>query len=356
MPEQLPVIVRAERLEAVVRAIFDALGSSAREGGLTARHVVEANLRGHDSHGIGMIPTYVRNALQGDMVLNATLGVALDSGAVVICEGGRGVGQVMAHDCMELGIARAREHGGCIVGLRNSHHIGRIGHWAEQCVAAGLASLHFVNVVSEPAVAPFGGTRPRLGTNPFAAGIPRPGGEPVIVDFATSRWAVGKVRVAYNKGVPVPPGILLDADGTPTTDPAALFRSPPGAVVTFGEHKGFGLQLVCELFGAALTGGTVQSGPRSSDAVLNSMFAVIVSPERLGTADPFAQSLEAVARWVQLETAEGGPDVRLPGDPERESRARRLAEGIPVDPTTWEQILAAADSAGLSRADVEAMR
>ena len=133
---------------------------------------------------------------------------------------------------MVLGIARARDLGTCIVSLRDSHHIGRIGHWAEQCAEAGLVSIDFVNVVSEPSVAPFGGTMPRLGTNPFAAGFPRPEGPPIVVDFATSRWAVGKVRVAFNKGEEVPPGTLLDAAGQPTLDASALFGVP------FGRTRG----------------------------------------------------------------------------------------------------------------------
>jgi uncharacterized oxidoreductase len=253
----------------------------------------------------------------------------------------------MAHDAMALGIERAGANGSCIVLLRNSHHAGRIGHWAEQCVEAGIVSVHFVNVVIDPAVAPFGGTAARLGTNPFAVGVPRHDAPPIIVDFATSRWALGKVRIAMNAGQSVPPGTLLDAKGRPTTDPAALFASPPGAVVTFGEHKGWGLSLACELLAGALTGGRTQSGPRTRPAVVNSMFSVLVSAEAIGTASRFAAEVDAVVRWVQSENEDGAPVVRLPGDPERETRARRLREGIPVDPATWREIIAAAGLAGV---------
>ncbi len=353
--QKAPVVVPAARLEAIVRAIFSSLGSSKREAGLIARHLVEANLRGHDSHGIGMIPAYVANARGGHMVVNGTLETVLDTGTLLVCDGGQGAGQVMAHDAMALGIARAREHGSCILGLRNSHHVGRIGHWAEQSVAAGLVSIHFVNVVSEPSVVPFGGTRPRMGTNPFAVGIPRPGAEPIILDFATSRWAVGKIRVAFNKGETIPEGYLLDAQGRPTTNPGDLFTDPPGGLLTFGEHKGWGMSLACELLGAALTGGKTQTGPRASPMILNSMFAVIVSPERLGTMGAFADSLEAVVRWVQSETRDGASPIRLAGDPERETRARRLADGIPVDPTTWDLVLSAGEQAGLARDAVDAI-
>ncbi len=338
--------ISADRLREVVNSIFQSAGSFPREADLIAQHLVEANLRGHDSHGVGVIPGYVRSARDGDLVLNQSLSVPLDLGGLLLCEAGQGAGQAMAHDAMVLGIARARDLGTCIVSLRDSHHIGRIGHWAEQCAEAGLVSIHFVNVVSEPSVAPFGGTMPRLGTNPFAAGFPRPEGPPIVVDFATSRWAVGKVRVAFNKGEEVPPGTLLDAAGQPTLDASALFGVPSGALVGFGEHKGFGLSLACELLAGALPGAKTQTGPRSSPATFNSMFSVIVSPERLGTAGPFKERLEAVLDWVRSENGNGTASILVPGEPELATRERRLREGIPVDAETLRQLSIAAEEAG----------
>lgn len=338
--------IAADRLHAMVVSIFESAGSVTREADLIATHLIEANLRGHDSHGVGVVPGYLRSIRAGELIPNQSLSVLLDTGAMLLCDAGHGAGQVMAHEAMVLGMARAREVGTCIVSLRDSYHIGRIGHWAEQCAAGGLVSLHFVNVVSEPAVAPFGGTKPRLGTNPFAAGFPRSDGPPVIVDFATSRWAVGKVRVAFNKGEKVPPGTLLDADGKPTLDASVLFGQPPGALVGFGEHKGFGLSLACELLAGALPGGKTQKGPRSSAGSFNSMFSVIVSPERLGTAGPFRERLEAVLNWVLSENDGAGTNIRVPGEPELATRDERLRGGVPVDRETLRQLLAAAQDAG----------
>jgi hydroxycarboxylate dehydrogenase B len=334
------VVVDPDRLETAVAAIFRAAGSPEREAGLIARHLVEADLRGHGSHGIGVVPGYVAAAARGDLVLGRDLAVILDSGALLLCDGGRGAGQVMAHDAMALAAARARRDGACVLALRDSYHIGRIGHWAEQCAAAGLVSVHFVNVPGAAVVAAFGGTAGRLGTNPFAAGFPRPGADPIVVDFATSRLAYGKVRVALNKGEPVPPGTILDAAGRPSTDPADLFADPPGVLLPFGEHKGFGLALACELLAGALTGGRTQSG--TPDLMLNSMLSNVVSPEALGTAGSFSESLETLVAWVRSEQG-----VRLPGEPEAETRARRLREGIPIDATTWAALQAAAASLGL---------
>lgn len=345
------VRIENEALRTVVRRIFAAAGSSERECGLVADHLVEANLRGHDSHGVGMLPAYIANALTGECRLNAAPTIVTDLGTLMVVEAERGLGQTMAHDAVAMAVDRARAQGACIMALRNSHHIGRIGHWSEQCVRAGLVSIHFVNVISTPAVAPFGGRAARVGTNPISIGLPRPGRDPFIVDFATSRLAVGKVRVAYNKGVDLPEGVLLDGEGEPTVDPAALFEEPLGALRTFGEHKGWALSFACDLLAGALAGGATQKGPKNRDAIINNMFSIVVSPEAMGTAAAYAREIEAYAEWVTAPPPGREPSVLLPGEPERATRDDRLANLIPVDTNTWEQILAAGESVGLDRAD-----
>jgi len=346
MSETKMHLVPWERLQASTVSVFRAAGSEAREAQLIAGHLVEANLRGHDSHGVGVVPMYINGVRSGGMVMNQSLKVAIDTGAMLICDAGQGAGQVMAHDAMALGIARAKDEGSAIVSLRNSHHIGRIGHWAEQCAAAGMVSIHFVNVVAGAIVAPFGGTRSRLGTNPFAAAFPRADAPPVVVDFATSKLAAGKVRVAHNKGVEIPAGALLDNQGKPTINPGALFENPPGSLTTFGEHKGWGLMLACELLGAALVGAPTQHQKDGNGAVINSMFSVIVSPERLGTGSAFDTELEAVLGWVLSENETGG-SVKLPGMPELETKAKRIVDGVPIDAATLDQLEAAAREVGL---------
>jgi uncharacterized oxidoreductase len=337
------MLIASDRLEDVVRRIFAAAGSNEREAGLIARHLVEANLRGHDSHGVGVLPGYIVAARDGHLKLNHSLAIAHDSGGLLVCDASQGAGQVMAHDAIQHGIDRARHHGFAIIALRNSYHIGRIGHWAEQCAAAGLASVHFVNVPGHAAAAPFGGTRARLGTNPFAAGFPNSGGDPVIVDFATSRWALGKVRVAMNRGETVPPGTLLDAAGKPTVDPAAMFTDPAGALLAFGEHKGFGLALACELFAGALIGGATQNGvPRP--AIINSMLSIAFDPASFGPAAAYEAHVSALLRWVISDC--GPKAVQLPGEPERTRREKFLREGLSIDPATWAAIIAAAASVG----------
>jgi uncharacterized oxidoreductase len=296
---------------------------------------------------VGVVPLYLKSIAVGGMVLNQALKPVADLGGMVIFDAGRGPGQVMGHRTMEAGIELAQAQGSAIVGLRNSHHLGRIGHWAEQCAAAGLVSVHFVNVVAGPIVAPFGGTKARLGTNPFAAGFPRAGAEPVVVDFATSRLAMGKIRVYRNQGKTLPDNALLTADGLPTNDPNDLFADPPGVLVPFGEHKGWGLALACELLGAALLGGETQHEGAIDPAVINSMLSILVSPERIGTLDAFGSEMAQVLAWVQSENAEKPGQVLLPGQPEQATRRQRLDEGIPIDAMTLSQIAVSASESGL---------
>lgn len=349
------LIFNAERLAAVINAIVRSGGSTEYEADLVATSLVDANLAGHDSHGVGMIARYVDAILEGGLAINRHPRVLVDAGAMLSVDGCLGYGQVIARETMDLAIERARAHGTAIVALARSHHIGRIGQWAEQATAAGLVSIHFVNVLARPMVAPWGGGDARHGTNPFCVGIPRRDAPPIILDFATSRIAQGKARVAYNKGVPVPPGALIDDQGRPTTAAQYAVVEPFGALLPFGDHKGSGLALVCELLGGALTGGRTGHGPADTPLqVLNSMLSVLIDPERLGTRSGFLGETEQFVEWVKSAPVAAGFDqVRVAGDPERETRTTRLRDGIPVDPNTWEEILRAGVKLGLPRADAQ---
>jgi len=340
-----------------IGAIIAASGSADAEAQHVAASLVESNLQGHDSHGIGMVPRYVAAVQAGGLIANRQPRVTLDLGALIALDGQRGYGQVIGDAAMRLAIARARSQGSCVLALANTHHLGRIGQFAQLAVAEGLVSLHFVNVLSPPKVAAWGGIDARFGTNPCCFGIPLAGEPPLILDFATSVVAQGKLRVAHNKGEAVAPGLLLDDAGAPTTDPRFAVIDPFGAILPFGGHKGYGLALACELLGGALTGGGTELGTApSGHAVLNGMFTVVVDPGRLGTADAFARDSAAFLAWLRESPVAAGVDrVRIPGEPEREARAQRLAHGVPVDATTWRDIVAAASRVGVAPDTVEAL-
>jgi uncharacterized oxidoreductase len=345
-----PHVFQAAPLARAIAAIVAAGGSLPREATLVAENLVAANLTGHDSHGIGMIPRYVDSLKEGGLAPNRHPVVKFDGGALVALDGQSGYGQVIGLEATEIAIERAKAHGVCVMALANSHHLCRIGQWAEQAVAEGLVSISFVNVISRSIVAPFGGSDARFGTNPCTIGIPLEGQPPFILDMATSGVAQGKVRVAHNKGEKLPPGLLLDDKGNPTTDARFGVIEPYGALTAFGLHKGYGLAVVCELLGGALSGGgTWHTTDRSKKRVLNGMLSILIDPKKLGTADAFVPEARAFVEWVkQSPPAPGADRVRIAGDPERETRARRSREGIAVDVTTWQEIHAAAAKVGLA--------
>ena len=343
--------ISAQDLRAKVTRIIEAAGSQPAEAAQVADNLVMANLSGHDSHGVGMVPRYVNAVLEGGLSPNTGVKVLLDSGALLSLDGQRGYGQITGVQAMELGMARAREHGTCIVALGNSHHLGRIGHFAEMAVAQGLVSMHFVNVLSRPVVAPFGGGDGRFGTNPCCIGVPLAGREPFVLDFATSRVAQGKMRVAHNKGERVPEGTLIDEHGQPTTDPSVVVVPQSnglfGALMTFGEHKGYGMAVACELLGGALTGGgTWHRAADTRSAVLNGMLTVLIDPAKLGTQATFEQEALAFTDWLR-QSPSHSVGVLIAGEPERAARVARTQGGIVVDDATWAELESSATKVGL---------
>ncbi|MEE9210662.1 MAG: Ldh family oxidoreductase, partial [Kiloniellales bacterium] len=198
--------IHAEPLRRLTGAVFAAAGCSAAESARIAYHLVEANLTGHDSHGVIRIPRYLQWMADGTLVPGRTIAVVTENEVMAVVDGQHGFGQSVGTQAVELGIRKADANGVSVIALRNAGHLGRIGDWAELAVAAGLVSIHFVNVAGSLLVAPFGGTERRMSTNPFCVGVPLADGPPLILDFATSVVAEGKVLVAASGGKPLPPG------------------------------------------------------------------------------------------------------------------------------------------------------
>ncbi len=341
--------VEPSRLHSFVREVMACLGSNDREQTLVADQLVGANLAGHDSHGVGMLPTYVDRAVRGLVAINGATSVRSDGGAVVVLDGNRAFGQVAGFEAMAVAIERARLHGVALVGLSDSFHIGRIGHWGEQVARAGLISLHFVNVAGhDPLVAPFGGRQARFGTNPFCAAIPGGDGEPMfLLDFATSRIALGKARVANNSGTLVPDGSIIGLDGQLTNDPSTMFGAERAALVAMGDHKGSGLAMLCELLGAALLGGTATTASMNADgSVLNSMTTIAIDPASCGDPTGMRAIANEFLDWVRAsQPAHGSAGVVIPGEPEHDARVTR-ATSIAIDDTTFAELHGSAAMVG----------
>ncbi len=357
------VKLNAAALQDFVGHVFVKAGSSAQEGERIAKYLVSANLVGHDSHGVIRVPRYVQLKRDGLIVADRKVKVLSDTPVLAVIDGEYGFGQTVAPQAVEIGIAKCRASGLSAVALRNSGHIGRVGDWAEMAAAAALVSVHFVNAAGSVLVAPFGGVERRFSTAPYCVGIPRPDAPPIILDFATSLVAEGKVLVASRGGKELPSDALIGRDGVKGDDPHLLYgdytpqgprdyRKGTGAIRAFGNHKGSGLAFICELLGGALTGtGAAQEGRRFA----NGMLSFYVDPRRIDLDNFFPGEIERYAGYVKSakpEVADG--EVLLPGEPEQRTRAERLATGVPLSEDAWASIVATARELGVDERHIQA--
>jgi uncharacterized oxidoreductase len=347
--------IPVEGLTALCADVFERLGSRPQEARRVAASLVGANLTGHDSHGVIRLPRYVDWVRSGDIVPNQTIELMVDTPFIAVVDGRYGFGQTVAPSAVAVGIKKAKAAGLSAVSLRNAGHIGRVGEWAEMAAAEGLISIHFVNVAGSVLVAPFGGVERRLSTAPFCIAIPRKDAEPVVLDFATSLVSEGKAAVASRGGKPLVEGALIGPDGALSSDPAMLYgpltpeglrnaELGKGAIRAFGEHKGSGLALICELLGGSLTGtGAAKPGRRFA----NGMLSLYLDPARMDPSHLFDGDMARYLDWFKQGKAMPGHQILTPGEPERFSRAKRMTAGVPLTLETWNSIAAAAIGVGL---------
>lgn len=361
-------LVPSAGMEALGRAIFAKAGCSPEEADRIARRLTGANLRGHDSHGVIRIPRYVQWIGDGVQVPNQTVTLLLDQPSFAIVDGRYGFGQSIGEQTVDIGIARAKKHGVAVTALRNSGHLGRIGDWAERAAAQNIVSIHMVNVRGSLLVAPYGSLSRRMGTSPFCAGIPVAGGEPIILDFATSLVAEGKALVALKGGKPLPHGSLVDGDGNLTADPSPLYgtvppncypdaNNGPGALRAFGDHKGSGMNFLMEMMAGALGGsGTAGAiGEPKRRRFCNGMFSFYVDAAAFDTENAFAAEVKSYVDFVKSATpTTPGGEVLVPGEKERATLAERTAKGLPLAVEAWDDILNTARKLGIGEADIEA--
>lgn len=351
------LLVDSQALTSLIDEVLRADGCSVDEADCVAAHLVDASLRGHDSHGVIRLPRYHSWLGSGRIKARQPLSTIASFGPARQFDGGSGMGQWLAREATSEGIALAREQGIGVVALRRAGHIGRVGAFAEQAAEAGYISLFFVNVGGSRLVAPFGSAQRVGSTAPVAIGIPNPEGDDFILDFATSKVAEGKALVAARGGKRLPGDALMGADGRLTDDPEVLYgpslkegtpdpQAGPGALTAFGDHKGSGLMLACELLGGALTGNGTNG--RSDRAFGNGMLAIFLDPARFNDFGGFGGEVAHYIDFVRSSSpAQGVEDVLIPGDKERRTRAERLRTGLPVPSPVLSAILKVASDLDL---------
>lgn len=351
--EGMDMRIEARALEALVGAIFERAGCESAEARVLAAHLVLANLVGHDSHGVIRLREYLPWLAEGKVRANRQARVVHETPVSVLVDGDLGFGQVVGEAAIDLVAEKAVATGMAILGLCNTGHVGRVGHFAERAAGRGLVSLHFVNTTGFGVlVAPVGGREARLSANPLAIGVPRGEAPAWILDISTASIAEGKIKVARNAKKALPEGTVTDAGGRPTTDPAAFYGPPRGAILPFGGHKGYALSVMIEALAGALSGaGCTGDTPERRAALVNNMTSILIRPDVLGAGETMAAELAAFEAWLKSATpTDAGTPILVPGERERRTRAEREAHGIPIDAQTLAELADAAGRLGLADA------
>ncbi len=340
-----------------VQRVLKTLGADEEVAAEVANHLVRANLSGHDSHGVIRVPQYVRQVDSGEIVPAARPKMLRESAATAVVDAQRGFGHYSTDFTLEWAMERARQHGLAAVAVRHSTHIGRVGEYTERAAERGLIGIVTVGAAG-PGVGGMvlhGGRRRFFGANPWSFAIPATGRPPMMFDGSTSMVAEGKVRVARDKGVPLPAGCIIDAAGRPTTDPREFYAG--GALVPLGGevagHKGYGLALASALLGGlamiddpapTLIGATVVQQVPDRRGIIAGVFLEVIDPAWFGAAERYAAMVaETLAAAKRVPPVEGAAEVLVPGEPEVRAREQRSREGIPLPEATWQALAAVAE-------------
>lgn len=337
-------LLHAPAIRAFTSDCFAAVGFPRQEADLIARLMVEANLTGHETHGIRQIPRYIALAQSGDVQAGAPVTIVQETAATAVLDGHRTLGFVGAAKAVKVAIAKARQCKVSAVGVRNLDHVGRVGAYPEMAAAVGLVCLAFTCAQGKGrSVAPFGGLGRMIGTNPIAAAFPGPTGFPILLDFATSATAANKIRVAYTRGKPTGPGWIVDEHGLPTTDPKVFMDGKGNQVALGGEqgHKGFGLAVMVDILSGILAGAGTAVSP--VETLNNGTFLICIDPSAFVGKDEYDRQLSALIDYLHAAPpAPGKNGVILPGEYEHLNRVKHAQAGFEVEDSIWQAIVAAA--------------
>ena len=345
------VIQFAESLKSLVSKILTAAGASTENAQLVSEHLVLSNLSGVDSHGVWHVENYV-NAIKDNFLLPTALPAILEeTPTTALVSGNWTFGHVAARYAMQVAIKKAGDQNVAVVGLVQTNHVGRLGHFTEMAAEAGMLSMIWAGGLDKekPSAFPYGGRKPLLHTNPIAMAVPGDGPPSMSYDFATSATAGMKVNKAHLRGELLPPGCIVDKHGTPTVDPNDFFDG--GGHVAFGGHKGWAQMMAAEYLGRIFTGSDAYAD-QNRGGTGNRHQGVTMIAMKADTFQPWGDFQQQASELAQstrdIPPASGFDEVLVPGDPEKRTRAIRSDEGIPIDEEIWESVVRAADSVGVS--------
>ena len=335
-------------LQAFAVSLLQKAGLAAPRATIVAATLIEGDMLGHTTHGLALLPGYLAALMDGTMRAEGDPETINDRGATLLLDGRRLPGPVLVHHAIDLAMARVAQHGTVTVVIRRSHHIGCLAAYLERVTAAGQMIILMSSDPNVASVAPFGGTRAFITPNPIAAGIPTPG-QPILMDVSASTTTNGLTARLRAEGRRLDHPWVLDADGQPTTDPAALFTDPPGTILPLGGldsgHKGFALGLLVEALTAALGGfGRADPGEGWGAAV----YLQIIDPQAFGGLDAYLRQSGWLAQAAAANPSRAGfPPVRLPGSRGLALRDRMRIEGVQLYPGIIDALNAMATKLGV---------
>jgi hydroxycarboxylate dehydrogenase B len=345
---EMPTL-NADQLLTLGTRILEAAGTPTEDAAVVATELRDANLVGHDSHGVMRLVQYVQMINEGFVRPGAPFEVVRDAAAFAITDAHFNLGQVAATKALGIAMEKARAVGAATVMIRNCNHVGRLGSYTHRAALAGFAAVMAVNSPGPGGVAPFGGIERKLGTTPISMAAPR-GNDAFVLDMTTSATAEGKLRVAHQKGESIPEGMIIDGRGNPSTNPADYYYKPYGAILPLGGpllgHKGYGLSVMLDLFCGVLSGSGVARDDLPRGA--NGVWLHLMDVEHFLPRAEYDQWIERYVEHIKSSRRMPGvEEILLPGEIERRRHAQRTADGVSIPDETWRQIGETAEKLGV---------
>ena len=334
------------KLTQICLKMLQSVGVSNAEAEIVTKSMIDANLVGHDSHGIIHLPKYIQGIMDSSIRLDAKVEIERESPSIAVLNGNWGLGPVIATHAMELAVQKAGQTDISSVAVRNCNEVGRLGGYGLVATEQKMISIISVNDHGAgQCVVPHGGIEARLSTNPIVYAIPVVGQEPIILDMSTSVVASGKVRIKKNRGESVPEGWIIDAEGNPTTNVDDFYGPPPGALLPLGgiaSHKGFGLSLIVDILSGAL--GEAGCSREGASRIGNGFFVITIKVDSFTDFSTFSQEVDRFIKYVKsAQKSSGVEEIYIPGERGFRERDQRYRNGIFIEEETWGQIQATAE-------------
>jgi len=336
------------RLQQLATDVYQSIGVPEQDAQLAADTLVQADLWGHQSHGLLRLAWYVARLKSGAMKAVTQTSLTVDAGAICVMDGHDGIGQVITRQAVDQAVARAKLHGVGVVSIRNSNHFGTCMYYTRIAAEQGCVMLLMSN--AGPNMAPWGGLKKKIGTNPWSIAVPGGDYGPIVMDMANSGVARGKIYLANNRNEEIPPHWAVDAAGRPTTDPKAALE---GFILPMAGHKGYVMGVMVDILSGVLSGSQFLDkvhGPY--DPVNRSGAGHLMVALNVAAFQPLSEFHQKIDQYVRslkdVPLAAGHEQVFYPGELEKQADAENRARGLALPADTVADVVRVAREAGVN--------